>query len=94
MKRQKLIEVYGEVAEVQPCELFNEYMRSCGHKFIYDKNLITLTLAAIGFKDITFCDYKKSSYLDLSGLERHLEEYTLLNLAETFIVEGKKQLFP
>jgi len=90
VKRQKLIEMYGKGAQLQPCELFNDYMHNWGHKFIYDKNLIALTLANIGFTDITFCDYKKSSYLELSGLERHLEEYRFLNSAETFIVEGRK----
>jgi len=90
MKRQKLIEMYGKGDQLQPCELFNDYMHNWGHKFIYDKNLIALTLSTIGFEDITFCDCKKSSYLELNGLERHLEEYRSLNLAETFIVECRK----
>jgi predicted SAM-dependent methyltransferase len=90
IRRQKLIEMYGKGAQLQPCELFNDYMHNWGHKFIYDKPLIALTLATIGFKDLTFCDYKKSSYLELNGLERHLEECKSLNLAETFIVEGRK----
>jgi len=90
VKRQELIEKYGKGAQLQPCELFNDYMHNWGHKFIYDKNLIALTLATIGFTDITFCDNKKSIYLELNGLERHLEEYRFLNPAETFIVEGRK----
>jgi len=90
VKRQKLIEQYGKCADLQLCELFNDYMHNWGHKFIYDRKTIAQTLFNIGFIDITFCEYKKSSYSELSDLERHLEEYSLLNLAETFVVEAKK----
>jgi len=90
MKRQELIEMYGKGAHIQPCELFNDYMHNWGHKFIYDKNMIARVLATVGFKDIIFCDYKKSSYSELNDLERHIEEYRSLNLAETFIVECRK----
>ena len=90
VKRQELIEQYGKGAQLQPCELFNDYMHNWGHKFIYDRKTIAQTLSNIGFIDITFCDCKKSSYSELSGLERHLEEYSFLNPAETFVVEARK----
>jgi hypothetical protein len=65
-------------------------MHNWGHKFIYDKNMIAQALVTVGFRNITFCEYKKSSYSELNELERHLEKYRSLNLAETLIVEGRK----
>ena len=62
VKRQELIKtLYGEKATLSSCELFNNYMHNWGHKFIYDKSFITLTLTKIGFKDITFCENKKAN---------------------------------
>jgi predicted SAM-dependent methyltransferase len=90
VKRQELIAQYGKGAEFQPCELFNDYMHNWGHKFIYDKRTIEQALSNIGFIYVVFCDCKKSSYLELSGLERHLEKYSFLNPAETFVVEARK----
>jgi predicted SAM-dependent methyltransferase len=90
VKRQTLMEAYGKGTQLQPCELFNDYMHEWGHKFIYDKQMIASALASIGFVEITFCDYKKSNHSELRDLEKHLEEYTFLNPAETFIVEARR----
>lgn len=91
VKRQTLIEAYGKGTQLQPCELFNDYMHKWGHKFIYDKQMIASALASIGFAEITFCDYKKSNHSELRDLEKHLEEYTFLNPAEAFIVEARRK---
>ena len=91
VKRQELIEMlYGKEASLSSCELFNNHMHNWRHKFIYDKNFITVTLTKIGFKDVTFCENKKSEHKELVNLERHNEKYEWLNPAETLITEARK----
>lgn len=89
--RQEVIDAYGKGSDLEPCELFNDYMHQWGHKFIYDRKMIESTLADIGFDEITFCDCKKSKHKELTNLERHLEKHSFLNPAETFVVEAKKK---
>jgi hypothetical protein len=89
--RQTIIDSYGKGADLQPCELFNDYMHQWGHKFIYDRKMIESTLSNIGFIEITFCDCKKSKHKELSSLERHLEKHSFLNQTETFVIEAKKK---
>ncbi len=91
VKRENLIEAYGKGSQLQPCELFNDYMHEWGHRFIFDRQMITSTLANIGFIEITFCECKKSNHSELRNLEKHLEKYSFLNMAETFIAEAKKE---
>ena len=91
VKRQTLIDAYGKGSHLQPCELFNDYMHQWGHKFIYDKAMITAALTGVGFAKITFCHSKESNYPELRNLEKHLEKYSFLTDAEGFIVEAKKE---
>jgi predicted SAM-dependent methyltransferase len=91
VKRQELIEVlYGKEASLSSCEMFNNYMHLWGHKFIYDKNFITLTLTKIGFKNVILCENKKSKHKELANLERHNDKYEWLNPAEAVITEARK----
>ena len=90
-KREEVMKViYGKEANLPPCEMFNNYMRRWGHKFIYDTEFLTSILKKAGFTNFTFCENKKSNHEDLANIERHYEDYKWMNPAETITIEAEK----
>ena len=71
--------------------VINNYFYNWGHRFIYDFEMLQITLSAAGFSEIVRCEPKTSKDLHLCGLERH---GTLLgdefNEYETIVVEARK----
>jgi predicted SAM-dependent methyltransferase len=76
-----------DMVKYSPCEFFNSYFYSYGHRFIYDKDFIVLTLQQIGFKETTFCENKKSTHKRLIDIEKHGD---IQNLAEALTIEAIK----
>ena len=54
-----------------PSEAFvvNTFMRSWGHRFIYDERTLSLALASTGFSDVTRCELNASDDEALRGIE-------------------------
>ena len=70
--------------------VINNFVRSWGHQFIYDRKTLRLCLERAGFTNVTECTLNQSENDPLKNLEnekRMPEEF--LNL-ETFVLEGKK----
>jgi predicted SAM-dependent methyltransferase len=51
--------------------IINNFVRSWGHKFIYDYNSLAYILAQEGFRDITKCNVGESADSNLRALETH-----------------------
>lgn len=72
--------------------VINNTFRNWGHQFIYDFEMLSLTLADAGFTDIVRSTPNQSDDPQLRNLESHGrvigEEF---NLFETIVVEAKKQ---
>jgi len=71
--------------------VINNYFYNWGHRFIYDFEMLRITLSAAGFSEIVQCEPKTSQDPHLCGLEKH---GTLIgdefNKYETIVVEARK----
>ena len=82
--------------EVDSCkEVFvvNNFFRSWGHQFLYDKETLRHALSTAGFREIKFYRPGCSDDPILQGLEAHGRELGSeeMNEFETLVVEGLKQ---
>lgn len=53
------------------CQVFNDFMRLWGHRFIYDEEDLTAKLLKTGFSAVTRWEAGKSGHEAMRGLERH-----------------------
>jgi hypothetical protein len=54
-----------------PSFVINNAFRNWGHQFIYDKELLSASLASAGFSTITECVYGESPHEALREVETH-----------------------
>jgi len=71
--------------------VINNAFHAWGHRFLYDRELLALTLSRLGFTDLTFCKPGDSSDPQLRALEAHGREIQNeeINHFETFVVEAR-----
>lgn len=53
------------------CQIFNDYMRLWGHRYVYDEEDLTAKLRAAGFEQVLRVEPGASEHEALRGLERH-----------------------
>ena len=71
--------------------VINNFFRDWGHRFIYDRRLLTDAMTDIGFVNITPCEIGKSSDQNFRNLEAHEQIIPdEFNKLETFVLEGAK----
>ena len=69
----------------QPGFVVNDFFRSWGHEFIYDKQTLRHALAAVGLVDIEEWPIGESREPQLAGLERHLPDEAEFDEYETLV---------
>jgi predicted SAM-dependent methyltransferase len=71
--------------------VINNAFRAWGHRFLYDRSTLAMTLLKVGFEDITFHSPGDSPDPLLKGLESHGKEIESeeVNQFETFVAEGR-----
>jgi predicted SAM-dependent methyltransferase len=79
-----------EVRAYMPGVAVNNFFRSWGHRFIYDKDTLRHALTEAGFVDIQSLRVGESPHPELMGLERHLAEAPEINEYETFVLEARR----
>jgi len=57
------------------CQVFNDFMRLWGHRYVYDEDDLTAKLANVGFRDIERKAPRESERPLLRGLEHHGPEW-------------------
>lgn len=75
----------------RPAQLFNDYLRLWGHRFIYDEEELTAKLLAAGFARVERKEPMESDHEPLRGIERHGGD-PWVNLAEAQCLEATKAL--
>lgn len=80
--------------EVDHCKevfVINNAFRAWGHQFLYDRDVLRVTMTRIGFEDIRFYQPGVSDDENLRGIELHgrLIECEEINQFEAFAVEGR-----
>jgi predicted SAM-dependent methyltransferase len=71
-------------------QIFNDYMRLWGHRYIYDEADLRARLGAAGFPAIERHESGESDHASLRGLERHGGE-EWINRAEAMSLEATKR---
>gem|GEM_PF-872408 len=74
------------------CQIFNTFMYSWGHRFIYDAEELTAKLELAGFTDVVRCEPNESSHPALRELERHGPQWE--NPAEAMCLEATRPPAP
>jgi predicted SAM-dependent methyltransferase len=73
----------------QPCEVFNDYLRLWGHRYVYDEQDLRARLLAVGFSEVIRVEPGESEHERLRGVERHgTEEW--VNRAEAMCLEATR----
>jgi predicted SAM-dependent methyltransferase len=80
--------------KVEDCKdvfVINNAFRAWGHRFLYDRETLFVTMSGAGFRDIALRQPGKSADPHLNGLEAHGKEIgnEEANQFETFVVEGR-----
>lgn len=71
--------------------VFNYYMTSWGHKFIYDYTLLKNTCETIGFRQVTKEEIGKSGFPELKNVESHGQVIgDKWNQKESMVIEAQK----
>jgi predicted SAM-dependent methyltransferase len=68
--------VYSDIGTAS--QMLNVGFRSWGHRYLYDFDDLTLRLSAAGFSDVRRCEWGKSEYPDLGGLERRQDSMLIV----------------
>lgn len=76
-KERQWLKTFGMEFVQTKAELINISFRWWGHQYLYDKEELERRLGEVGFKQIKFCELKKSVFPELIGLETR-EESTLI----------------
>lgn len=71
------------------CQIFNTFMRSWGHRFVYDADELTAKLHEAGFEDVRPQEIGVSEHPLLQGLERHGPSWE--NAAEAMCFEATRR---
>jgi len=71
--------------------VINNFMRSWGHQFIYDRKTLGSALEKAGFKDVHYCNLMESESPDLRNLERIERMPPGFLKHESLIMEGTKK---
>jgi predicted SAM-dependent methyltransferase len=71
------------------CQVFNDYMRLWGHRYIYDEEDLGAKLRAVGFEPIARREPGESPHPRLRGIEHH-GEAEWVNRAEALCLEGSR----
>jgi predicted SAM-dependent methyltransferase len=75
----------------QATSVVNNFFRSWGHQFIYDRAMLRTALEQEDFSDVTECQVGESQHPELRGLERHGVRWNdFINKFETMVFEAKK----
>ena len=86
----EISEAYGSNPPRSLCIVLNDKLRLWGHhQFIYDEQMFSELLTIVGFKNIKFELYGKSSVSYLCGLESHAVDTEWMK-NECFILEASK----
>jgi predicted SAM-dependent methyltransferase len=75
--------------EVLGCFLLNRAFRAWGHQFLYNFGTLAAALRDAGFAEVVRCEYGKSEFADLNGLERHEQDPDFDGLSHILIVEAR-----
>lgn len=68
----------------------NRAFHGWGHQFLYSKEMLQEALTNVGWDNVTFCEYGKSSHEALNGVERH-GGYSVANgYPSVWVVEATK----
>ena len=78
---------HGNEAAIDCLEI-NRAFRAWGHKFLFNRALLTQVLLCSGFKDLRWCSYGTSDHEELSGLERHEKSPGIGETSSVLIVEA------
>lgn len=70
--------------------VINNAFRDWGHQFVYDGEVLEMTLSEAGFVNITRCSYGESTHASLRGIESHGKNISADEMAvfETMIFEA------
>jgi predicted SAM-dependent methyltransferase len=71
------------------CQIFNDYLRLWGHRYIYDEEDLTAKLYAAGFGEVERRESGESAHELLRGLERH-GGADWVNRAEAMSIEATR----
>jgi len=72
----------------RPCQIFNDFMRLWGHKYIYDEEDLAARLHQAGFRRVERQEPRQSEHPQLQDLERHGPEWE--NHAEAMCLEATR----
>jgi predicted SAM-dependent methyltransferase len=73
-----------------PGFVLNNFLRSWGHRFVYDEDTLRHALERAGFAHVEQRRVGESGDPQLVGLERHLDETAEFNEYETIVFEGRR----
>jgi predicted SAM-dependent methyltransferase len=73
-----------------PGFVVNNFFRSWGHEFIYDRQTLEHALGKTGFVEIEEWSVGESDDPQLVGLERHMRSVTWFNAYETLVLEARR----
>jgi predicted SAM-dependent methyltransferase len=71
------------------CQVFNDYLRLWGHRYVYDEEDLTAKLVEARFTEIERCEPGESRHAALRGLERH-GGAEWVNRAEAMSIEATR----
>jgi predicted SAM-dependent methyltransferase len=72
----------------------NRAFRGWGHRFLYNRAILSAVLGSTGFGRLVFCRYGESVTPGLSGLERHETWQDSAELPHVLIVEASGRVAP
>lgn len=74
----------------RPCQLFNDFLRLWGHRYVYDEEDLTEKLLSSGFARVERLEPGESAHETLRGIERHgTAEW--VNRAEAMCIEATRE---
>ena len=76
--------------EPRPCFVFNSFVRSWGHQFIYDEETLSRAMQVSGFITVIRCESGDSRHEALRGLENEQRLPEGFLRLETMVLEGTK----
>ena len=85
---------YKQPSEMTPdeqllgCLEINRAFHGWGHRFLYNRRMLRSALARSGFRDFVECEYGRSTYAALNGLERHELSEGIAGAPSVLIVEA------
>ncbi len=86
----------GEREAIEDCLRLNRSFYGWGHRFLYNRQMLTHYLRAAGFATVLICDRGASEHLELRGLERHEAYPDAPELPHVLVAEasGRSQPVP